>query len=161
MSYEGPGYVRSLAVLAEAPPVSVRNSFHAIADHDNSIDVSLLDLVVASKRKLRDKEKIKKRFNSSSSNSSSSIHFIYICGSRKVSFHPADDGRRPEIRSRHEYIVNREFDLATTWTKRKAITHYENFHNIIPIETIANSALGIEGWAFHDVGLLEDAGDAG
>ena len=71
----------------------------------------------------------------------------------------------------HEFIVNWNPDLATAWTKHKAISNYENFHNInvelksdhiiTPIETIANSALGIDGWALHDVGLMEDTAEAG
>ena len=61
--------------------------------------------------------------------------------------------------------------MATTWTKHRAIVNYENYHGInvdlksnhivTDIQKIANTALGIDGWAFHDVGLLEDAGDAG
>lgn len=67
--------------------------------------------------------------------------------------------------------MNRDPNMATAWTKHRAIVNYENFHNInvdlksdhiiTPIETIANSSLGISGWALRDVGLLEDAGEAG
>ena len=73
-------------------------------------------------------------------------------------------GRDPKSAADHEYIVNRDPELATAWTKHKAITNYENFHNInvdmnwghsTPIDLIANSALGIESWALHDVGLVE------
>ena len=74
-------------------------------------------------------------------------------------------GGDPKSAVSHGYIVNRDRDLATTWTKHKAITHYENCqiinfdlkrdHIVTPIETIANSALGIEAWALHDLGLME------
>ena len=61
-----------------------------------------------------------------------------------------------------EIAANRDIELATRWTRHKAITNYENFHNIgadmgrnyvTPIEVVAKSSLGIEGWALFDVGL--------
>ena len=73
-------------------------------------------------------------------------------------------GGDPKSAVEHGYIVNRDPELASAWTKHKAVTNHENFHNInvdlkrdhiTPIETIANSALEIEGWALHDVGLME------
>ena len=58
--YEGTGYLRSSATLAEAPVVSVKNSFDALADqHDSPIDVPILVLVVTSKRKISNKARNK------------------------------------------------------------------------------------------------------
>jgi hypothetical protein len=37
-SYEGSGYLRSLAVLAEAPPIAINNSFNPL-DGDNTFSV--------------------------------------------------------------------------------------------------------------------------
>ena len=80
-------------------------------------------------------------------------------------------GGDPKPAADHEFIVNRNPEVATAWTKHKVIVNYDNFHNfnvelksdhiITPIETIANSALGIDGWALHDVGLMEDPAEAG
>ena len=50
-SYEGTGYLRSLAVLAEAPPIVINNSFNAL-DDDNTFSVPITDLMITSKRKL-------------------------------------------------------------------------------------------------------------
>ena len=55
-SYEGPGYLRSHAMLSEAPSIVVNNSSTAFND-DNMFSVPILDLVFKSKRKLRNKTK--------------------------------------------------------------------------------------------------------
>ena len=64
-----------------------------------------------------------------------------------------------------EFMPNRDAELATSWTRHKAITNYKNFHNIggdmgrdyvTPIEVVANSSLGIDGWALFDVGLADE-----
>ena len=56
-----------------------------------------------------------------------------------------------------------------TWTKHKAISNYENFYNIgvdmgtdhiTSIETVANSSLGIDGWALFDVVIAEESAAA-
>ena len=80
-------------------------------------------------------------------------------------------GGDPKPAAGHEFVVNRDPDVATAWAKHRAIVSYENFHGInvdlksdhivTDIQKIANSALWIDGWALHDVGFLEDAGDAG
>ena len=80
-------------------------------------------------------------------------------------------GGDPKPTVDHEFIVNRNPDMATAWTKHRAIVNYESFHSInvdlksdhiiTPIETITNSALGIDGSALHDVGLMEDLAEAG
>ena len=85
-SYEGPGYVRSLAVLGDAPPVFVKNAFDAFADHDNSINIPILDLlVVTSKRKLRtsdeEQEAVQYRRLGLSGQFVMFDSFNYICGS--------------------------------------------------------------------------------
>ena len=116
--YEGTGYLRSLATLDAVPIVSVKNSFDALADrhdrpvdvrirHDRPIDVPIADLIVTSKRRIRNKTKNKQKFID---NRSSSLLFvivmllymsIYSCRSGEVSFHPAEDGRRPETYRAH------------------------------------------------------------
>ena len=80
-------------------------------------------------------------------------------------------GGDPKPAADKEFIVNRNPDMATAWTKHRAIVNYENFHSIdvdlksdhiiTLIETISNSALGIDGWALHDVGLMEGPAEAG
>ena len=63
--------------------------------------------------------------------------------------------------------MNRDTNMATAWTKHKAIVNYENFHGInvdlksnlidTDVHKIANTALGIDCWALYDVGSLEEA----
>ena len=61
--YEGTGYLRSLATLAVAPIVSVKNSFDSLADrHDSPIDVPITDLIVTPRRNIRNKTKNKLKF---------------------------------------------------------------------------------------------------
>ena len=61
--------------------------------------------------------------------------------------------------------ANLDPELATAWTKLKAIQKYENFHNKTvdtdsyhdtPIEIIAATSLGIDGWALQGLGLTND-----
>ena len=43
---------------------------------------------------------------------------------------PLAMGEDPKPAVVHELVANRDPELATAWTKHKAITNYENFHNI-------------------------------
>ena len=65
--------------------------------------------------------------------------------------------------------ANRDPELATAWTKLKAIQNYENFHNKTfdidsyhntPIEIIAATSLGIDGWSLQGLGLTNDVSPA-
>ena len=65
--------------------------------------------------------------------------------------------------------ASRDPELATAWTKLKAIQNYENFHNKtfdidsyhdIPIEIIAATSLGIDGWLLQGLGLTNDVSPA-
>ena len=166
--YEGTDYLRSLAALAEAPIVSVKNSFDALADrHDSPIDVPILDLVVTSRRKIRNKTKNDTKFIDNKCDCSS--HPTTSTGPGRCPPTPLTMGGNPKPVVEHEIVANRNPELATAWTKHKAITNYENFYNIgvdvgrdyiTSIETVANSSLGIDGWALFDVGLAEDSGAA-
>ena len=97
-SYDGSGYLRSLAVLIEAPAIAISNSFNAL-DDDNTFSVSVFDLVVTPKRKLSNKVKNKKRFDTR--NCSSSLCLSSSCCSTHPStavgpggvLPPAEDGR--------------------------------------------------------------------
>ena len=52
-----------MATVPIAPIVSVKNSFDALADrHDSPIDVPITDLVVTSKRRIRNTTKNKLKF---------------------------------------------------------------------------------------------------
>ena len=82
---------------------------------------------------------------------------------------PLTMGGNPKPAVEHEIVANRDPELATAWTKHKAITNYENFYNtgvdmgrgyITSIATVANSSLGIDGWALFDVGLAEESSGA-
>ena len=75
--------------------------------------------------------------------------------------------QKPQLCPVEKFVANRDPELATAWTKHKAITNYENHHNInvdmsrnyvTPIEVVANSSLGIDGWALCDVGSAEPSG---
>ena len=54
------GYLRSLAMLAVAPILSVKNSSDALADrHGSPIDVPITGLIVTSRRRIRNNTKNK------------------------------------------------------------------------------------------------------
>ena len=148
----------------------VNNSFNAF-DDDNILAVPILDLVVTSNRKLSNKFKNEKRYNidprycSSSlsclSSSCCSTHPSTAEGLGRCSPTPLKMGGDPKPTVDHEFVVNRNPDMATVWTNHRAIVNCEIFHGInvdlksdhiiTPIETIANSSLGTDGWALHDV----------
>ena len=144
-SYEGTGYLRSLAVLAEAPPIAIHNSFN-ILDDDDTFSVPIADLVVMSKRKLSNKFKNKKRFDTRSSLCSSSLCSSSCCSASSSTAvgpgrrppTPLKMGGDPKPTSGHEFDVNRDPNMATAWTRHKAIVNYENFHGICRLELQAH-----------------------
>ena len=120
--YEGTGYLRSLATLAEVPIVSAKNSFDALADrHDSPIDVPILDLVVTSKRNMRNKKRNKTRLIDNKCDCSS--HPTTSAGPGRCPPTQLATGGNPKPAVVHEPVADRDLELATAWTKHKAITN--------------------------------------
>lgn len=182
--YEGTGYPRSLATLCAVPTVSVKNSSDALADrHARPVDVPFRQdrpsgvpityLIVAQKLRIKHKTKNKQKLidNRSSSSCVSSLSCCSTCpstavGAGRCPSTPLKMGGDPKLA---EFIANRNPELATYWTKHKAITNYETYHMIgvdmgrdyvTPIEIVANSSLGIDGWALFDVDLMDESSGA-
>jgi hypothetical protein len=133
------------SAIAEPTPVahgSQEASSHLIDEpggsetHKNSIDIPIGNLIVAKPRKLRpNRARLRKKF---------------------AEVHNAGCGCCPTAATT---------SLHSAWAKRRAIMNYEKFMNseygsnldwATNIETVAATSLGVEGWALHDVGTLED-----
>ena len=119
-------------MLSEASPIVINNSLNAF-DDDNTFTVPIIDLVFTSKRKLRNKTMKKKRLNTDACNwstSACSTRPSTSAGPGRCPPTPLMTGGDPKPAVDHEFIVNRNPELATAWTKHRAIGNYENFHNI-------------------------------
>ena len=107
------------------------NSCNAL-DNDNMFNILILDLVVTTNRKLRNKTMNKKRFNIDACNCSTlacSTHPSTSAGPGRCPPTPLMMAGDPEPAVDQDFIVNRTPELATAWTKHKAVANYENFHN--------------------------------
>ena len=123
-------------------------------------EVPIVDLIVPARR-VRNKTRHKKKFidqcegncNCSGSLSSSTA------GPGTLPPTPLMMGGKPKPAK--ELIDCNDPEMATAWTRRRAIRNYAKWHNTsygthldnpTPIDVVARSSLGINGWALHDFG---------
>ena len=152
------GYLRSLASLDNVPTIPTKNAFDSLAD--SSFEVPIADLIVPARR-VRNKTRHKKKFidqcggNCGCSGSLSPSH----AGPGRLPPTPLTMGGNPK--PAEEPIDCNDPEMATAWTKRRAIRNYEKWHNDThgthldydtPIEVVARTSLGINGWALHEFG---------
>ena len=149
--------LRGLAAL-DPKPIKIANRYVPIAEPTTAIEVPLHELLIDAKpRRKRNKTK----------------------NIEKTRFMPHDDcGCCPSQMQKVVHkatkekpiitpdIVHATPEMSTAWTKHRAVYNYEKFmteahgpdiKHDISIETIANTSLGIQGWALSDFGNSEES----